>query len=386
MVKMLVSGVYSYLPFGLRVLGNIEHIIREEIDATGALELLLPALQPLELWQKTKRDEQLGEVMIRFKDRRGRSLCLGPTHEEVITDLACRYIQSYRDLPLVLYQIQTKFRDELRPRFGLVRACEFIMKDAYSFDKNLDGLNKIYDKMYSAYENIFRRCGLSFLSMKADPGVIGGDISHEFLVPAESGEDIVYKCKICGLIKSANEADLGSCPHCTEDLLKINALELGHIFKLGTKYSDVFGLKYLDESGKERPVIMGCYGIGVSRIIPAVIEQNNDADGIIWPKELAPYDILVLPVNVADKEIFDASKKIYEILEGTGFKVLLDDRDQRAGIKFKDADLIGIPLRITVGDKFLKEKKIEARSRKTKEVTYFAIDQTGAAVKDLLKS
>jgi len=382
MIKMLISGVYSYLPFGLRVLDNINRIIREEMNSTGAQELLLPAIQPVELWQKTARDEQIGEVMIRFKDRRGRSLCLGPTHEEVITDLVSRYIQSYRDLPVTLYQIQTKYRDELRPRFGLVRACEFIMKDAYSFDKDIEGLNEIYDKMHQAYENIFRRCGLDFISIKADPGVIGGDISHEFLIPAESGEDIVYKCKICGSMQSEQEVKTGICPHCKKDLLKINAMEVGHIFKLGTKYSDVFGLKYLDESGKEKPVIMGCYGIGVSRIIPAVIEQNNDKDGIIWPKELAPYDVLVLPVNVSDKTIFDASKKVYEILRQKGIEVILDDRDQRAGIKFKDADLTGIPYRITIGDKFLKEKKMEIMSRKTKEVKFFDIDKIDSAIKD----
>ncbi|MFC1646373.1 proline--tRNA ligase [Candidatus Omnitrophota bacterium] len=385
MMKMLISGVYSYLPFGLKVLDNINRIIKEEMNATGAQELLLPALQPLELWQKTKRDELLGEVMIKFKDRRGRNLCLGPTHEEVITDLVSRYVQSYRDLPITLYQIQTKFRDELRPRFGIVRACEFIMKDAYSFDKDPKGLNEIYDKMYQAYENIFRRCGLDFLSAKADSGVMGGDVSHEFLIPAESGEDIVYKCKVCGLVQSEQEVKTSLCPHCKKDLLKINALELGHMFKLGTKYSDVFGLKYLDESGKEKQVVMGCYGIGVSRIMPAVIEQNNDKDGIIWPRELAPYDILVLPVNAADEGIFNASKKVYEILQKKGLRVILDDRDQRAGIKFKDADLIGIPLRITIGDKFLKEKKMEIISRKSKETKFFDIDKVDSVIRDLSK-
>jgi prolyl-tRNA synthetase len=353
------------------------------MNATGAQELLLPALQPLELWQRTRRDEQIGEVMFRFKDRKGRNLCLGPTHEEVITELVSRYVQSYRDLPVTLYQIQTKFRDELRPRFGLVRACEFIMKDAYSFDKDLAGLNEIYDKMHWAYENIFKRCGLDFLSVKADPGVIGGDISHEFLIPAESGEDIIYKCKICGAYESVKESEIDQCPHCKEDLIKINAMEVGHIFKLGTKYSDVFGLKYLDESGKENPVIMGCYGIGVSRIIPAVIEQNHDKDGIIWPRELAPYDVLVLPVNTSDKDIFAASKKIYDILEKKGLKVILDDRDQRAGVKFKDADLIGIPLRITIGDKFLKEKKVEILSRKSKQVSFLGMENVAAAIDDL---
>ena len=385
MIKMLISGVYSYLPFGLKVLDNINQIIRDEMNAAGVHELLLPVLQPIELWQMTKRDEQLGEVMIRLEDRKGRKLCLGPTHEEVITDLVSRYVQSYRDLPITLYQIQTKFRDELRPRFGLVRACEFIMKDAYSFDRDTEGLNEIYDKMYQAYENIFRRCGLDFLSIKADPGVIGGDVSHEFLAPAESGEDVVYKCRICGHFQSEHEAETGLCPHCKKDLIKINALEVGHIFKLGTKYSDVFNLKYLDESGRKKPVIMGCYGIGISRLISAVIEQNNDKDGIIWPREISPYDVLVVPVNVSDKDIFDVSKKVYESLKKKKVKVILDDRDQRAGIKFKDADLLGIPLRITIGDKFLKEKKIEIKLRESNEVRFFKIDQIDKVIKDLSK-
>ena len=383
MIKMLISGVYSYLPFGLRVLDNINKIIRKEMNASGAQELLLPALQPIEIWQKTKRDEQLGEVMIRFQDRRGRKLCLGPTHEEVITDLVSRYVQSYRDLPMTLYQIQTKFRDELRPRFGIVRSCEFFMKDAYSFDKDIEGLNKIYNRMYETYENIFRRCGLNFLSIKADPGVIGGDISHEFLVPAESGEDVVYKCSGCGHFQGEQEAEIKLCPHCKKNMIKMNALEVGHVFKLGTKYSDVFNLKYLDESGKENPVIMGCYGIGISRLIPAIIEQNNDKDGIIWPKEVAPYDVLVLPVNITDKDIFDTSKKVYEVLKKKKIKAILDDRDLRAGIKFKDADLLGIPLIVTIGAKFLKDKKLEIKSRITKEIKFFDIDQIDKVIRDV---
>ena len=383
MIKMLISGVYSYLPFGLRVLDNINKIIRKEMNASGAQELLLPALQPIEIWQKTKRDEQLGEVMIRFQDRRGRKLCLGPTHEEVITELVSHYVQSYRDLPMTLYQIQTKFRDELRPRFGIVRSCEFFMKDAYSFDKDIEGLNKIYNRMYETYENIFRRCGLNFLSIKADPGVIGGDISHEFLVPAESGEDVVYKCSGCGHFQGEQEAEIKLCPHCKKNMIKMNALEVGHVFKLGTKYSDVFNLKYLDESGKENPVIMGCYGIGISRLIPAIIEQNNDKDGIIWPKEVAPYDVLVLPVNITDNGIFDTSKKVYEVLKKKKIKAILDDRDLRAGIKFKDADLLGIPLIVTIGAKFLKDKKLEIKSRITKEIKFFDIDQIDKVIRDV---
>jgi prolyl-tRNA synthetase len=369
MVRMLISGVYSYLPLGYRVLARIENIVRQEINRTGAQELLLPSLQSIELWQKTGRDELMGETMIRFQDRRGRKLCLGPTHEEVITELAAAYVKSWRDLPFTLYQIQTKFRDELRPRFGVVRSCEFIMKDAYSFDRDLEGLNQIYEKMRQAYETIFKRCGLDFVSVKADSGVIGGDLSHEFLVPAESGEDIVYRCKICGMVMGAHEAEIEECPHCHKDMEKLNALEVGHIFKLGDKYSKSLGVKFLDEAGQQKIVQMGCYGIGVSRLIAAVIEQNHDDNGIIWPKEVAPFDVLIVPVNVSDKLIWEEAVRLHDELGRQGLDVLLDDRDERAGVKFKDADLTGIPRRIIVGTKWAKEGKLEFKDRRTGVVT-----------------
>ena len=369
MVRMLISGVYSYLPMGYRVLARIENIVRQEMNKTGAQELLLPSLQSVELWQKTGRDKLMGETMIRFQDRRGRKLCLGPTHEEVITELAAAYVKSWRDLPFTLYQIQTKFRDELRPRFGVVRSCEFIMKDAYSFDRNLEDMNKIYEKMRAAYETIFKRCGLDFVSIKADSGVIGGDLSHEFLVPAESGEDIVYRCKICGMVLGAHEAGIEACPHCHKDMEKLNALEVGHIFKLGDKYSKSLGVKFLDEEGQQQVVQMGCYGIGVSRLIAAVIEQNHDENGIIWPKEVAPFDVLIVPVNVSDKLIWGEAVKLHDELSRQGLDVLLDDRDERAGVKFKDADLTGIPRRITVGTRWAKEGKLEVKDRRTGAVT-----------------
>jgi len=369
MVRMLISGVYSYLPLGYRVLARIENIVRQEINRTGAQELLLPSLQSIELWQKTGRDELMGETMIRFQDRRGRKLCLGPTHEEVITELAAAYVKSWRDLPFTLYQIQPIFRDELRPRFGVVRSCEFIMKDAYSFDRDLEGLNQIYEKMRQAYETIFKRCGLDFVSVKADSGVIGGDLSHEFLVPAESGEDIVYRCKICGMVMGAHEAEIEECPHCHKDMEKLNALEVGHIFKLGDKYSKSLGVKFLDEAGQQKIVQMGCYGIGVSRLIAAVIEQNHDDNGIIWPKEVAPFDVLIVPVNVSDKLIWEEAVRLHDELGRQGLDVLLDDRDERAGVKFKDADLTGIPRRIIVGTKWAKEGKLEFKDRRTGVVT-----------------
>lgn len=383
MVRMLVAGVYSYLPLGYKVLSRIEGIIREEMNKAGAQELLLPSLQPLELWQKTGRDAAMGETMIRFVDRRGRRLCLGPTHEEVVTDLAANFVKSYRDLPFCLYQIQTKFRDELRPRFGIVRSCEFIMKDAYSFDRDSKGLDVIYEKMRLSYEAIFKRCRLQFVSIKADSGVIGGDLSHEFMVPAESGEDILYRCQVCGEVKSPQEASIESCPHCREDMEKITALEVGHIFKLGDKYSKPMNVKFLNEEGKQEIVQMGCYGIGVSRLISAIIEQNYDADGIIWPHEVAPYDVIVVPVNSSDQEIYREAMELNTELEAAGLEVLVDDRDERAGVKFKDADLLGIPLRITVGNKWTKEKKLELKSRRSKEVTDLNRDRLIPEIKRL---
>ena len=257
--------------------------------------MLLPALQPQELWIKSGRDKDIGEVMIRFIDRRGRNICLGPTHEEVITELVKNHVSSYRQLPLILYQIQTKFRDEIRPRFGLVRACEFIMKDAYSFDKDEAGLDKNYQAMYDAYQRIFKRCGLEIITQEADPGVMGGKVSHEFMVPAESGEDAVTLSK-----------------RCNGKLEKINCIEVGHIFKLGTKYSSILGTNFLDREGKLKPIIMGCYGIGVSRLIAAIIEQNHDTDGIIWPIEISPYKVIILPLDVTDKKIMQNAQDIYQ--------------------------------------------------------------------------
>jgi len=239
------------------------------------------------------------------------------------------------------------------------------MKDAYSFDRDTKGLTEIYEKMRLAYEKIFRRCGLDFVSVKADPGVIGGKVSHEFMVAAEGGEDAIFKCKICGEVKSASEAQIEVCPHCREDMEKINTLEIGHIFQLGEKYSKVLGVKFLDEAGKQQTVQMGCYGIGVSRLISAIIEQNHDKDGIVWPAQVAPYQVAIVPVNISDKEILDKACDIHKALEASGIECLLDDRDERAGVKFKDADLLGFPLRITLGNKWLKEKKLELKERRS---------------------
>ena len=365
-IRMLMAGVYSYLPLGFKVLANIQGIIRQEMDSSGAVEILLPALQPLELWQRSGRAKDIGEVMIKFVDRRGRNIGLGPTHEEVITDLVKNHISSYRQLPLILYQIQTKFRDEIRPRFGLVRSCEFIMKDAYSFDKDEAGLDKNYELMHQTYNRIFKRCGLEILTTEADPGLMGGKVSHEFMVPAASGEDLVSVCPRCKFAKIFNENKEEDCPKCKVKLEKINTIEVGHIFKLGTKYSAVLGANFLDSEGKHKPIVMGCYGIGVSRLISAIIEQNNDKDGIIWPEEISPYKVIVLPLDVTNNKITDLASDIYKELLQDGIETLLDDRDERSGVKFKDADLIGIPLCVIIGQASLNQKKIEIKMRRNK--------------------
>ncbi len=382
LVMMLTSGVYSYLPLGLRVLKKIENIIREEMNQAGGQELFLPVLQPIELWQQTGRDKTLAEVMIKFEDKKGRVMCLGPTHEEVITDLVKNYVQSYRQLPVTLYQIQTKFRDELRTRYGIVRACEFIMKDAYSFDRDEAGLQKNYQLMYDAYMRIFQRCGLNVVIAEADSGAMGGSVSHEFLVPAAIGEDVIVKCPDCGF-GGAHKADVQEegkpCPKCKNGkLVKQVAIELGHVFQLGLKYSNAQQALFLDEDGKQKPIVMGCYGIGVSRLIAAIIETNNDANGIIWPQEVAPFDVEVLPLQVNDTETLDLAKQFYTDLEKAGLAVLVDDRDESAGRKFNDADLIGIPYRIVIGKRTLKEGKVEIKNRRTGEI--FVVSKEDAVV------
>jgi prolyl-tRNA synthetase len=387
LVMMLTSGVYSYLPLGLRVLKRIENIIREEMNAAGGQELFLPVLQPIELWQQTGRDKTLAEIMIKFEDKKGRTMCLGPTHEEVITDLVKNYVQSYRQLPVTLYQIQTKFRDELRTRYGIVRACEFIMKDAYSFDRDEEGLKKNYQLMYEAYKRIFKRCGLNVVIAEADSGAMGGSISHEFLVPAAIGEDAIVKCPACGFggAHKPPQEEGAACPQCKDGkLVKQVAIELGHVFQLGLKYSNAQSALFLDEDGKQKPIVMGCYGIGVSRLIAAAIETNNDANGIIWPEEIAPFDVEILPLQVSDQETMDLAREFYAALERNGFDVLVDDRDDSAGRKFNDADLIGIPYRIVIGKRTLKEGKVEIKNRRTGETITVLKEEAVAKLAGLL--
>jgi len=373
------------------VLRRIENIIREEMDAIGANELFLPCLHPIDLWKKTGRDEMLKDVMIKFEDNRKKGMCLGPTHEEVITNLVKDFIQSYRQLPVTLYQIQTKFRDELRPRFGIVRACEFIMKDAYSFDFDQKGLQKMYDLMHEAYKKIFRRCGLDVMILEADSGAMGGDVSHEFMVPAPIGEDMIVSCLSCdfraGVTEERNEG--AKCPKCKKGQLTTQvAIELGHIFQLGTKYSKALGAQYLDKNGKQKPIIMGCYGIGVSRVIAAIIEKNNDESGIIWPRGVAPFDIEILPIQGGDAngEIGDLADQYCTELSNQGLEVLVDDRDESAGRKFNDADLIGIPIRIIIGKRNLADGKVEIKIRKNSEVVLVAKDQVTQKIQEICES
>ena len=368
LVNMLTSGVYSYLPLGYRVLTRVETIIREEMDAIGCHELLMPALHPIDIWKKTGRDVTLKEVMITFDNKKGQRMCLGPTHEEIITDLAKQFIKSYRQLPVTLYQIQTKFRDEIRTRFGIVRACEFIMKDAYSFDRDVEGLKKNYDLQLEAYIRIFKRCGLDVIVVSADSGAMGGSVSHEFLVAAPIGEDAVWINKNDGQAVKDEPGKVLQGDHWEHKV----AIELGHIFQLGTKYTESLGALFLDENGEQKPMIMGCYGIGVSRLIAAIIESNNDANGIIWPKETAPFDVEILPLQ-HDEVTMGLAKAYYEELKIAGLEVLLDDRDESAGRKFNDADLIGIPLRIIIGKRMLSQNQVEVKVRRDGKV--IAVDK-----------
>lgn len=519
-IRKLTSGTYTYLPLGLAAVKKVEQIVREEMNRAGAQEILMPMVQPSSLWEESGRWDVYGKELLRFTDRNGRNSCLGPTHEEVITDVVRMNVQSYKELPLNLYQIQTKYRDEARPRFGLMRGREFIMKDAYSFDATDKEAEQSYHKMHMAYHRIFERCGLRFRAVEADSGAIGGSFSHEFMVLADTGEDTIATCTNCQyaanmekatcvpsstsgdspkeltkietpgkrkvnvvceflniepqhLVKTliymvhekpvavllrgdheveevklanilgvsdedlrmaddkevydatgtpsgylgpigldiqviadaevanmvnfavgANEKNyhVRNCnmgrdftPTTTGDIRKVTAddtcilcggdlelnkgIEVGHIFKLGTKYSASMKATFLDANSKEQPFIMGCYGIGVSRIVAAAIEQNHDKDGIIFPVPIAPVQVLILNLGLKDKDISEAANTVYNELLAKGVEVILDDRDERPGVKFKDADLIGIPFRITVGKSFTKDSSIEIRKRANGEVT-----------------
>ena len=518
MIRKAAGGLYTYLPLAWRTIKKIEQIIREEMDAAGGQEIAMPIVQPSELWKETGRWEVYGDEMFRVNDRHGREFCLGPTHEEMVTSIVRDEVRSYKQLPLMLYQIQNKYRDEIRPRFGLMRGREFIMKDLYSFDKDEEGMRVSYKKMYDAYTNVFTRCGLTFRPVEADNGAIGGGGSHEFTVLADAGESSIAYCEKCDYAASDEKAELKTihavqeemlplekvatpgtktialvadylkvsvektikavayqnekdevvlafvrgdhevneikvlnavgaialrmadeaairtvggepgfmspigvkkgtkivvdstvmemvnavaganevdthyknvtpkrdfgepivtdirlvqegdpCPRCGAPLKMTRGIEAGQVFMLGTKYSEALHATFLDENGKEKPLVMGCYGIGVGRTMAAAIEQNNDKDGIIWPKAIAPFEVVVVPVNAKVPEQLEMAEKIYSELKAVGIDVLLDDRKERAGVKFKDCDLIGYPLRVTVGPKAIEEGTVELRIRKTGE-------------------
>jgi len=535
MIRKLAAGIYNYLPLGLRSIRKVENIVREEMNRAGAIEILMPGVIPAELWQESGRWEQYGKELLRIKDRKDAEFCLGPTHEEVVTDLVRREIKSYRQMPVNLYQIQSKFRDEIRPRFGLMRGREFIMKDAYSFDVDGKAADLSYEKMYQAYCRIFERCGLKFRAVEADTGSIGGSSSHEFMVLAESGEDAIVSCSTCqyaanvekaesrpieaaehadprplervatpdkrtieevsgflgvhaaSLIKTlvfladnepvialvrgdhelneiklknaldctelemasdevvtkvtgapvgfagpvglkvkivadlavkgmknsvtgGNEKDLhlknvnlerdfqvslcadirnvvhgDGCPRCEDGVLEMwRGIEVGHVFKLGTKYSKALKATFLDADGKEQIIFMGCYGIGIGRTVAACIEQNHDENGIIFPLPIAPFHCIISALNIKEEPVREASEQIYRQLAEAGVEVLLDDRDERPGFKFKDADLIGIPLRIVVGSKNLAQGNVELKERCSGEVTLLPIAEAVAKVKTMV--
>ena len=383
-IKQVAAGVYTYLPLAKRSLHHIETIIREELNAIDGNELLMPALQPKELWDETGRWSVYGSELMRLTDRNSREFALGPTHEEVITDVVRDYLNSYKKLPLTVYQIQTKFRDEARPRFGLMRGREFIMKDDYSFHANQESLDKTYDKFVQAYTNIFNRCGLKFRMVEADSGQIGGSQSAEFMALAEVGEDTIVYSTTGSFAANIEVADLpvgAPSPDGVGVVDHAKGIEVGHVFKLGTKYSESMNAVFLDENQKKQPIIMGCYGIGVSRVMMAVIEQNNDENGMIWPKSIAPFDIHVIPVDVKKAEQLDAATKIYEDLKAVGFEVLLDDRKERAGVKFSDADLIGLPIRVTVG-RGISDGLVEIKVRQTGEVFEVKVTELVSFIKE----
>lgn len=368
-VKKVAGGLYDFLPLGTRVLRKIERIVREEMDRAGAFEILMPALQPAELWKTTGRWDKYGKELFRLSDRSDRSFALGPTHEEVVTDLARGTLRSYRQLPVTLYQIQTKFRDEMRPRFGLMRGREFVMKDAYSFARSAKEGADCYARMQEAYFHIFARLGLSVRMVEADTGNIGGSSSHEFMVLAPSGEDTVVFCPSCVYASNVELAgEVVRCPLCQALLERTTAIEVGHVFDLGTRYSAPMEAGFLDPDGRETLYHMGCYGIGVSRLLAAAIEQSHDGEGMIWPFSMAPWPVCVLLLGGKDRALKERGEHMAALLEKRfPDLVLVDDRDARPGVKFADADLCGFPLQVILGEKNLKEGRVEVKIRKTGE-------------------
>jgi len=374
MIRKVASGIYTWLPLGLRALRKIENIVREEMNASGAQEVLMPMVQPRELWEETQRWKKMGPELLRIQDRHNRDFCLGPTHEEVITDLIRNNIQSYKELPLNIYQIQTKFRDEVRPRYGVMRGREFLMKDSYSFNINEDSLEESYLSMKETYKKIIERLGLKYKIVKADSGAIGGDASEEFHILAENGEDTIavsdsseFAINTELLLKEGEDLSSlqGKPSPDGKGVIEIQkGIEVGHIFQLGKVYTDAMDANVLDHKGKTKHLHMGCYGIGVSRLVAAAIEQNNDDKGIIWPEAIAPYEVNIVAIGFdKNKTIAKVSMDLYHEILAMGYEVMLDDRKDGYGTKMKDAELIGIPMNIIVGKKYLDAKEIELKHR-----------------------
>ncbi len=393
MIRQQSQGIYSWLPLGKRVMDKVNRIIREEQDRSGAVELLMPTLQSAELWQESGRYDDYGKEMLRIKDRQDRQMLYGPTNEEMITDIFRSYVKSYKNLPLNLYHIQLKFRDEVRPRFGTMRSREFLMKDAYSFDLTKEAAIHSYNKMFAAYLRTFSRLGLRAIPMRADTGPIGGNHSHEFIILADTGESEVFCHKsfleqgipgddtnfddVVGLqsifdtwtadyaatSEMHDEAAFNAIPE--SDRLSARGIEVGHIFYFGTKYSEPMGAKVQGPDGKEHPVHMGSYGIGPTRLVPAIIEASHDENGIIWPASVAPFDVVIINMKAGDAACDAACEKLYYALSNAGKDVLYDDTDDRAGQKFATADLIGVPMQIIVGPRSIAAGEVEVKDRKT---------------------
>ena len=374
MIRKVSSGIYTWLPLGLKVLRKIENIVREEMDQSGAQEVLMPMVHPKELWEETKRWDKMGPELLRLKDRHDREFCLGPTHEEVITDLVRNNVKSYKELPLNVYQIQTKFRDEIRPRYGVMRGREFLMKDSYSFNLDEISLQETYLLMRNTYKKILERIGLEYKIVKADSGAIGGDTSEEFHVLAENGEDTIA-------VSDASEFAINTelLLNDGEDISSLEGkpspdgngiieikkgIEVGHIFQLGKVYTELMKVNVLNQEGKAVDLFMGCYGIGVSRLVAAAIEQNNDEKGILWPESIAPYEVNIVAIGYTkEPKIAEAANDLSEQLKSMGYEVIVDDRKDGYGIKMKDAELIGVPVNIIIGNKFIESGEVEIKHR-----------------------
>jgi prolyl-tRNA synthetase len=374
MIRKVASGIYTWLPLGLKVLRKIENIVREEMDASGAQEVFMPMVQPRGLWEETKRWDKMGPELLRIKDRHDRDFCLGPTHEEVITDVIRSNVKSYKELPLNIYQIQTKFRDEVRPRYGIMRGREFLMKDSYSFNIDEESLQETYLTMRDTYKKVLERMDLEYRISAADSGAIGGDSSEEFHVLADNGEDTIavsdaseFAINTELLLKDGEDIKTlegKPSPDGNGTIQIKKGIEVGHIFKLGEIYADSMKANVLNKEGKASTLFMGCYGIGVSRLVAAAIEQNNDDKGIIWPHSIAPYDINIIAIGYdKNQEIATAANDLYGQLKEMGYEVLLDDRKDGYGTKIKDSELIGIPLNIIIGKQFTENKEVELKSR-----------------------